>query len=603
MSLYRTLRLLYWTLAIIFFLFDCKAIALASDYKTVYDAHYSYVSEEETKVNLDISFSNIRPDISIYEYSISYPKDFSIYNLTISDEKGPLPSEKTTVGRFSKIRIFLSSTDQHQERKIIHFSYNQKKLFNKVGNIFEVLIPTIKGADESTFNIKIQAPSNFDAKLSFAKPRPNSVRAGVYTWEDVKEPTIYLTFGAWQGYKLNLKYYLENNEKRSGYAQIALPPETAYQKIFVEKLEPNPDFIKLDTDGNYLANYLMEPNSQKAIIFEGAAQVFSQRQPTVQKHESQQFDRQKQYLTDQIRPWTGETGLTDETLREVGSVEDIYHETVTALNYNYDRLTENSKRRTTAEILDKREDATCREFSDLFIAITREKGLYAREMVGYGFTNSPSIRPLSYNQDVLHAWPEYFDKSKNMWIAVDPTWEDTSGIDYFSSFDLNHIVFAIHGMDPTYPLAAGSYKKNQTHDIDVVPTSNLPHLNKKITINKIIYNGPSSHKNYQGAVEIENTGNVFLIDDELSLATSGLKPALQKLKIDYLAPFQKITLPFFYSLNGSAPGASQTIDFIYNGETIKTTSIKTSTSIYFKSAFVLTSAAILLYFFNRHKPT
>ena len=88
------------------------------------------------------------------------------------------------------------------------------------------------------------------------------------------------------------------------------------------------------------------------------------------------------------------------------------------------------------------------EFTDLFIAIAREKGIYSREIQGYGFSLDQKLQPLSLSSDILHAWPEYYDTKTESWIAVDPTWENTSGINYFSSFDLNHIVFVIHGKKP-----------------------------------------------------------------------------------------------------------------------------------------------------------
>ena len=71
------------------------------------------------------------------------------------------------------------------------------------------------------------------------------------------------------------------------------------------------------------------------------------------------------------------------------------------------------------------------EFTDLFIAIAREKGIYSREIQGYGFLWIQKLQPLSLSSDILHAWPEYFDLKTENWVAVDPTWENTSGIDYF----------------------------------------------------------------------------------------------------------------------------------------------------------------------------
>ncbi len=63
-----------------------------------------------------------------------------------------------------------------------------------------------------------------------------------------------------------------------------------------------------------------------------------------------------------------------------------------------------------------------------------------RKTIGFG--------PLSLIADVLHAWPEYYDQQQNVWVAIDPTWADTTGgIDYFSKLDLRHLTFAIQGQE------------------------------------------------------------------------------------------------------------------------------------------------------------
>ncbi|PIP14879.1 hypothetical protein COX47_02840, partial [Candidatus Roizmanbacteria bacterium CG23_combo_of_CG06-09_8_20_14_all_35_49] len=84
----------------------------------------------------------------------------------------------------------------------------------------------------------------------------------------------------------------------------------------------------------------------------------------------------------------------------------------------------------------------------------------------------------------LHAWPEYYDSKSELWKPIDPTWENTSGIDYLSSFDLNHIVFVIHGKKPDYPLPAGMYKIDNSQDISIKPAASYPEEKKEVIIDK-----------------------------------------------------------------------------------------------------------------------
>ncbi len=113
----------------------------------------------------------------------------------------------------------------------------------------------------------------------------------------------------------------------------------------------------------------------------------------------------------------------------------------------------------------------------MFVALARSAGIPARAVNGYAFTQNDSMRPLSLVRDILHAWPEYWDETTGRWIAVDPTWENTTGgVDYFSRLDFNHLVFAIHGQSSEKPYPAGVYKfaGQESKDIHVEFVTSLP---------------------------------------------------------------------------------------------------------------------------------
>ncbi|MBM4402559.1 MAG: hypothetical protein FJ044_04925 [Candidatus Cloacimonetes bacterium] len=53
------------------------------------------------------------------------------------------------------------------------------------------------------------------------------------------------------------------------------------------------------------------------------------------------------------------------------------------------------------------------------------------------------------------------------WVNIDPTWGATTGIDYFSKFDTNHLAFVIKGIDSERPYPAGPYKIEEGKENDV----------------------------------------------------------------------------------------------------------------------------------------
>src|SRR5690606_16956842 len=84
-------------------------------------------------------------------------------------------------------------------------------------------------------------------------------------------------------------------------------------------------------------------------------------------------------------------------------------------------------------------------------------------------TENDRLRPLSLVDDVLHAWPEYYDKDKKQWVMIDPTWGNTTkGMDYFNTLDFEHITFVVKGLDSEYPIPAGGYKfDKKSMDIEI----------------------------------------------------------------------------------------------------------------------------------------
>ena len=134
--------------------------------------------------------------------------------------------------------------------------------------------------------------------------------------------------------------------------------------------------------------------------------------------------------------------------------------------YNYAGVTSQSARQGATTALTLSGGVLCTEFTDTFVALARVNNIPSREINGYGFTKNTSLQPSSSENDILHAWPEYYDAQSKHWISVDPTWGNTTGgVDYFSKLDFSHITFVRHGEEDSYPLPAGAYKSspNQKH--------------------------------------------------------------------------------------------------------------------------------------------
>jgi hypothetical protein len=186
------------------------------------------------------------------------------------------------------------------------------------------------------------------------------------------------------------------------------------------------------------------------------------------------------------------------------------------------------------------DQAVCTEYSDLLIASARQRGIYLREVQGYAFANEQELRPVQEESDILHSWVEYYDTSKNIWVPIDPTWEDTSGIDYFNSFDFNHIVFALHGKKADYPHPAGSYKsKAGGRDIRIEPTTNILVENKKLSGFISSLPIPDGRDLFTVDLTVQNIGNVNLWDIPLTITAENATLSQPEVSISHLLPGEK----------------------------------------------------------------
>jgi len=279
-------------------------------------------------------------------------------------------------------------------------------------------------------------------------------------------------FGNFQLYDFELKYYLSANTKTnsnpkkllaSNSSTIAIPPDTDYQKVAITYISEPPKNITIDQDGNWIANYQLQPKQTKTIIIKGTVMVFASPWKQTALPNTKTWIQPQQY-------WESNNPSIQELASSLSNIADIYQYVTQKLTYKQPQIPNAPLRQGAVQALITPNQSSCMEFTDLFIALARAKGYPTRQIIGYAHSDNPKTQPLSLVADILHSWPEYYDTKKQNWIPVDPTWQTTSGIDYFNNWDMNHITLVINGQSSTHPLSAGFYKQPNNPQRDVLFT-------------------------------------------------------------------------------------------------------------------------------------
>ncbi|MDO8340446.1 MAG: transglutaminase-like domain-containing protein [Candidatus Woesebacteria bacterium] len=454
----------------------------ATNLETTYKVKENGITEVINKVTLTNLFSNI--------YATTYSivlNDINPQNIRGYDEKGPLNASSIKSGTSTTIEIkFNDSLVGKGASRIFWLSFEESSFAVKTGEVWEISIPRLsENANFNNYSLKLLIPESFGQE-AYISPnfREKNISNNYFNYlffkEDVEKTGITAGFGQFQVFSFTLNYHLENPLSRESTTEISLPPDTAFQKIYYQNINPRPTSMQIDSDGNWIAKYKLSSRQRLDVVATGQVQIFasirSYPKPT---EESLNENLIETFFWQTTNPEIVNLAKTYDTPRK------IYDFVSTKLKYDYSRVKANVERLGAVKALENPNSAICMEFTDLFIAIARAAGIPAREIDGYAYTENPEIQPLSLVNDVLHAWPEYYDFKSEAWIPVDPTWGSTTGgVDYFNKLDLRHFTFVIHGKNDSIPYAAGSYKLGSNPQKDVfVSFGSLPQeRNSKLKI-------------------------------------------------------------------------------------------------------------------------
>lgn len=560
----------------------CTGVRAEGEFSTDLDVTYSVretgITEVTNKVTLTNVFSNL--------YATSYTIVLDSINPTFVkayDLNGPLEVIKNLDDKKTSIQVkFKDQVVGKDESRTFWISYEESSFAIRTGEVWEISIPRLsEEADFNSYYLKLQVPEKLGQE-AYISPQPNerTNQNGFLTYSysktDIEKSGIVAGFGAFQVFSFNLNYHLENPLARSAKTEITIPPDTAYQKVYFENINPRPTSMHVDSDGNWIAEYNLQARERVDVTVIGHVQIFSNYRPF--KKSTAESLNENLVKTDY---WDTTNPEIVKLANELKTPKAIYDFVSTKLKYDYARVRPNVERLGSVRALENPTSAICMEFTDLYIAIARAAGIPAREVNGYAYTENPDIQPLSLVNDVLHAWPEYYDSEKQVWIPVDPTWGSTTGgVDYFSKLDLRHFTFVVHGKDATKPYPAGSYKLGSNPQKDVfVSFGSLPEVrNSKVSLNSSLEGWIPLVSNRLD-LEVINHGPVAVYDVSPNIFFDDVKKDIAT-NVEVLLPFQSyksyIEIPFSF-LGANTPN---NVKITVNEEEISLSTNKNQVVIY-----------------------
>ncbi len=468
------MRKFFLTLLTFFLYFLSPAIIHAqSDFLINRDVRYQVTIGTDIEVTELITITNQKTEIypQVYQLKIQTDKvkDFAVFQ---DETNQVLDYRQTQEVDHQLINIPLPPTVGRDASQTLLIVYKLTNSVIRQGEVTEINLPELTSAPgEPPPRVVLELPPEYSSPAYLSPPASTVTQETdkvTYEFTNGTNHAIKAVFGSHQLYQFTIFYHLNPTDARQGRYHLTFPPDTPYQRIALTQFSQTPDRITTDKDGNWIAQY-PQTTTNSPVVISGVAMVFSRPIIPVNSLPDSKIHTQTHGF------WQTNSQLTAQA-RELGSAEKIYQYVTNHLSYDYAKQGTQDNRQGALKAYQQPTHANCMEFTDLFIAMTRAANIPSRRVVGYANSANSNLQPIGLQGDILHAWAEYYDANTGVWRPVDPTWAHTSdGLDYFSSWDLQHLTLAINGHDDNAPPPPGHLQvSNQTKNVIVVPANSFP---------------------------------------------------------------------------------------------------------------------------------
>jgi len=582
---------------------DCSDPAVvAKSFSSTQDVAFLIDEKGTAAVTQKISLKNLEGSCIASEYTLK----FSALKIKDARGKDALGDLLINVDKNKDATTISAKLNDEVigKNKAVAFelNYTIEGLSSKEGYVWNLVVPKIVTSEAvETYSLKVFVPASF-GKVFAVSPKPDSIvydknQTTLDYGKNQKFPQlIFVNFGEEQEISFKFKVPFVNRQFSSQKFFLNLPPDTEKQQLLIKRVDPAPEKITLDKNGNYLAEYKVAAGRSVEINVGGTVKIIGEGKnftaPTIfSQSELKRFKESSRFIQTQDR-------LVQEKAEELQTPAAVYDFVVGYLSFDAGAISAGkAERKGAASLLRKRVRATNIDFVDLFVAICRAAGIPAREVFGFVIsgdqTSKPTFLAAPLNTNRLHVWAQIYDSQKGFWINVDPTWGSASGLDYFKESlpDRIALFFSASGEDIDRLKDLTASFENVKLFSSAARADFSPKINLEVKTDQLVAGFPSEVK-----VTIENKSGVGLTNPKIVLATENVNLVGEDtITLPVLLPFEKKVLKFKLRsgrLVGSTKGVVKITLEAKNGD--KNVSLAKQENVVMNSFFSLGIQQILL---------
>ncbi len=322
----------------------------------------------------------------------------------------------------------------------------KSQMVGELGRSKAIQIPTLGGTGLAITNQKTVVSADLAIGLVVALPAPDktdiAVGEQIFTYENKTGPVtdaVTLVVGDTTTALVDISSELKNNGWWWKTVELTLPPDTNQQQVILSSLEPKPSNVRLDQDGNILAQYRLGPKKSINVTARAIINVKNLSYTLDSKKTLNDIDQSLIDLyTKETDKWSG--GKVETNVNPVSSVSEI-------IQTIYDAVLSRARAQTA---LDNNQDLASTniddsgKYADLLIGELRANGVPARAVLGKIVSDGQFI----LNEGQSQIWAEAYIPDIG-WVTMDPAF----GIfgDYYGNSDVMHVGLALWGVSDSLP--------------------------------------------------------------------------------------------------------------------------------------------------------
>lgn len=367
----------------------------------------------------------------------------------------------------NSIVITVPSSASAAEGWSLTMSY-KATLLKELGGVKGVQAPALEGIGLDITSQKTVISADINIGLASALPSPDKtdIASGeqIFTYENKTGPVedmVTLLFNDETSVVVDVSSRLENSRWWWSTVELTLPPDTNQQQVILESLEPSPSNVRLDQDGNILAQYNLGPRGSLDVTGKMVINTKNINYDLDSSANLQEVPENVRNLyTQQTNKWYG--GQLEIDINPASSASEV-------VNDIYQAVVNHAKEQTFKFNNPDFSGPSLAydSYANLLIGELRAKSVPARAVLGKLVTNGQFILDKSIN----HTWVEAYLPDVG-WITLDPALAVYGN--YFGSSDVMHVGLALWGVaDDAPPVnldeSTVSYIKERAEITEMIP--------------------------------------------------------------------------------------------------------------------------------------